>query len=84
MPKFILYSDTKIGHVTYCSKDITEMEVLVKMQEQEPQHGWQSCKKLPRGSHLCKYCGEIAEGTFEDLLCADCRETFGHSLYSEL
>lgn len=34
--------------------------------------------------HVCKYCGGIAEGAYEDLLCADCRELFGHSLYSEL
>ena len=36
------------------------------------------------GKHICRYCGEIAEGTYEDLLCEDCRCTFGHSLYSEL
>jgi len=36
------------------------------------------------GKHVCKYCGGLAEGTFEDLLCGECRETFGHSLYSEL
>lgn len=34
--------------------------------------------------HICKYCGEITEGTFEDLLCEECRDIFGHSLYSEL
>lgn len=34
--------------------------------------------------HLCKYCGGIAEGNYEDLLCAECRYDFGHALYSEL
>lgn len=34
--------------------------------------------------HLCKYCKSIAEGTYDDLLCDECREVFGHSLYSEL
>ena len=34
--------------------------------------------------HLCKYCGDIAEGDYEDLLCNDCYELFGHALYSEL
>lgn len=34
--------------------------------------------------HLCKYCGGIAEGTYEDLLCEECRYDFGHALYSEL
>jgi hypothetical protein len=36
------------------------------------------------GKHLCKYCGEVVDGEYEDLLCADCRYTFGHALYSEL
>ena len=34
--------------------------------------------------HECKYCGEIANGTDTDVLCEDCREIFGHTLYSEL
>jgi rubrerythrin len=36
------------------------------------------------GKHICKYCGNIVEGEYEDLLCDECREIFGHSLYSEL
>ena len=32
----------------------------------------------------CKYCGRSNNSTEPDLLCAECRETFGHSLYSEL
>jgi len=32
----------------------------------------------------CKYCGEDNESPDENLLCSDCRETFGHSLFSEL
>ena len=36
------------------------------------------------GKHLCKYCGDIVEGEYEDILCEDCKETFGHSLFSEL
>ena len=34
--------------------------------------------------HICKYCGDIAQGIDEDVLCADCRMTFGHAFYSEL
>lgn len=34
--------------------------------------------------HLCKYCGGIAKGIDEDVLCADCRELFGHAFFSEL
>ena len=36
------------------------------------------------GKHLCQYCGRITKGEYEDLLCDRCKETFGHSLYSEL
>ena len=36
------------------------------------------------GKHLCKYCGEVVDGEYEDLLCKDCRTIFGHALYSEL
>lgn len=35
-------------------------------------------------NHICKYCGDIAQGTDEDVLCSDCRMTFGHAFYSEL
>ena len=35
-------------------------------------------------NHICKYCGDIAKGTDEDVLCQDCRMTFGHAFYSEL
>ena len=34
--------------------------------------------------HLCKYCGEVTNGPDEDVLCEDCRYTFGHAFYSEL
>ena len=35
-------------------------------------------------NHICKYCGNVAAGTDEDVLCPDCRMTFGHAFYSEL
>ena len=34
--------------------------------------------------HICKYCGGIAKGIDEDVLCSECREIFGHAFYSEL
>lgn len=37
-----------------------------------------------KGHHLCPYCGNIDDHEDEDLLCADCREMFGHAFYSEL
>ena len=51
--------------------------------------GWNLCTDgdsdwLPKGYHKCKYCGGVAEGDYDDLLCEKCREDFGHSLYSEL
>jgi len=32
----------------------------------------------------CKYCNKENGSSEEDLLCPECRERFGHSLYSEL
>ena len=34
--------------------------------------------------HQCKYCGEFTKGMDENVLCEDCRMTFGHTFYSEL
>lgn len=84
MAKYVLTSEKQIGIVNYLYKDKTDAEVLVMMQRNEPDACWQTCEKIPRGKHSCKYCGQIAEGTHSDLLCEDCRETFGHALFSEL
>ena len=32
----------------------------------------------------CKYCGEPNGSQDRDILCKECRETFGHEFYSEL
>lgn len=37
-----------------------------------------------KGHHICKYCQSIADGSDKDVLCKDCRDLFGHYLYSEL
>ena len=34
--------------------------------------------------HECKYCGAITNGADVNVLCEDCRMTFGHTFYSEL
>lgn len=39
---------------------------------------------IPESGHACKYCGAHVEGNNPDELCDDCKETFGHSLYTEL
>lgn len=49
------------------------------------EHGYKFVNIYPKkGHHLCKYCGQIAEGSNTDLLCNDCHELFGHTRYSEL
>lgn len=83
MAKYVLTSDKQIGIVKYTGEN-TDAEVLEMMQLNEPDADWTACTKIPRGRHSCKYCGAIADGIFEDLLCEDCRQTFGHSLFSEL
>ena len=48
-------------------------------------YGYKVIKFMEKSrSHICKYCGDIVEGTEEDLLCEACREDFGHAFYSEL
>ena len=34
--------------------------------------------------HICKYCGGVAKGIDDDVLCEECRDVFGHAFYSEL
>ena len=38
----------------------------------------------PKTHHFCKYCANVVESDYDDLLCSDCREMFGHTMYSEL
>jgi hypothetical protein len=83
MTKFVLRSDSQIGTVKL-DGGYTAERVIEIMQNNEPDAHWTECEKVPRGKHTCKYCGQIAEGTFADLLCEACRSTFGHSLFSEL
>ena len=83
MAKYILKGETTNAVVT-CPGNKTAEQILKQMQEELPQAGWLTCQEIPKDKHPCKYCGGIAEGTYEDLLCGECRETFGHSLFSEL
>jgi len=39
---------------------------------------------LLKNYHRCGYCGKATYGSNTDELCRDCKETFGHSLFSEL
>jgi len=38
----------------------------------------------PKGKHHCPYCGQLTDGEYWQLLCAECRERFGRALYCEL
>lgn len=40
--------------------------------------------KVTKIGNRCKYCGEANNSEDEDVLCADCRQTFGHAFYSQL
>ena len=41
-------------------------------------------KRRKSAEIVCQYCGGDNGGESADLLCKECRETFGHALYSEL
>ena len=84
MAKYIAYSKDVKTWFSYKGDGLTDAELLKVISDMEPNIKWTEIKRVPRGSHVCKYCGEIAEGTYADLLCKDCRETFGHTMYSEL
>lgn len=83
MSKYILMSEDKIGSIEYKGNK-TEKEILAMVQMSEQESNWLTCERVPRDKHICKYCGYIAEGTYDELLCKECREIFGHSLFSEL
>ena len=36
------------------------------------------------GWRLCKYCGNLHKTNDVEILCQECRQTFGHTYYSEL
>lgn len=40
-------------------------------------------RPIPDGHHLCA-CGNIVEGTNDDVLCKECRESYGHVFAHEL
>lgn len=35
-------------------------------------------------SQICQYCGDPNYSSDPDMLCSMCRDTFGHTYYSEL
>lgn len=82
--KVAMISETKVITMeVHRKKDNDLPEILNDWNKKNPKEQMNEIHDL-KGKHLCKYCGDIAEGEYEDLLCKSCRETFGHSLYSEL
>lgn len=42
------------------------------------------CARYNPEKLTCKYCGEFTDSIDPDVLCADCRECFGHTFIHEL
>lgn len=77
------YAETSKGNELYISTiNAPSVDEAISHMQKE---GYKVEKIVDASTHhLCKYCGGIAEGTYEDLLCAECRYDFGHTMYSEL
>jgi|BioPla2DNA2_1021312.scaffolds.fasta_scaffold152573_2 hypothetical protein len=85
MAKYLLLSDEYASVFTTKVKVPDEAKLLEVVQRDQPDKGWKSCTYIPRGHHVCKYCWtNIVDSPDEDVLCEECRGTFGHAFYSEL
>ncbi len=81
MTKFFIEA-TKDGESFSMGDYGEDVDACKKAREDE---GYVVTKIVPaKGHHLCKYCYGIAEGSQEDILCENCRNTFGHYSYHEL
>ena len=72
------------GYCTICKKDCGDILHLSTFGEKMSEETKKKVVKRLVGSEKCKSCGKDNNSLEEDLLCSECRETFGHSLYSEL
>lgn len=85
MAKYLLLSEEYASVITTKVKVQDEAKLLEAAQQDQPDKGWISCTYIPKGHHVCKYCyTNIVDSSDEDVLCKECRETFGHTFYSEL
>ena len=71
-------------HEITCKENLPEDKVLELCRKIYPVLNFVECKQLNKHRHICKYCGWVADGTEEDLLCSECRTDFGHAFFSEL
>lgn len=70
---------TMLEHKVYL-KDIYKL-VQEKVNFDDEIEGYVIAKK---NEHFCEYCGELTHGSDEEVLCDECRMTFGHTYYNEL
>lgn len=78
---FFIYTDEDIREVKF-NKDIPSHVAELAFKNKT---GIEVKKiQVADNKHLCGYCHNIVNGTDEDILCNECRELFGHSLFSEL
>ena len=77
----VMFVSKENGNVLTHKEMLKEWEELYDGGDDTNPIGWD---EYYMSIHECKYCGSVANGTDTDVLCEDCREIFGHTLYSEL
>ena len=77
----IIFMNNENGNVLNYKGMLDEWKELYDGGDDTNPVGW---NEYYTALHQCKYCGEFAKGIDEDVLCEDCRMTFGHAFYSEL
>lgn len=73
---------------SYSEKEKDKLNELLKQQDcynfTSGTDGYVQMTITEPGWRLCKYCGNIHKTNDVEILCRECRETFGHTFYSEL
>ena len=78
-------SETTLSKSEKIDISMSNKELLTLLQSQEQFKGIPITNIVnARTHHQCKYCGRITKGSYKNLLCDECKEVFGHSVYSEL
>ena len=62
-----------------CSDIVSVYEIIERKQGFKPVR-----HEFDDNLYLCKYCNNLCIGKDHDVLCPDCKSTFGHTYYSEL
>ena len=77
----IIFMNNENGNVLNYNGMLDEWKELYDGGDDTNPVGW---NEYYTALHQCKYCGEFTKGVDENVLCEDCRMTFGHAFYSEL